>query len=88
MFKFFSILQSRLCKQFSRSSYSCKALKHQCYALTLSNMLFVFESHRPLSHKGIAKCFEIPSTMVEDMLKNAVKIKQAFENSSCSTDAK
>jgi hypothetical protein len=46
-------------------------------------MLFVFESH-----KVIAKCFEIPSTMVEDMLKNAVKIEQAFENSSCSTDAK
>jgi hypothetical protein len=50
-------------------------------------MLFVFESHRYLSHKCIAKCFEIPSTMVEDMLKNAVKIKQACENSSCSTDA-
>jgi hypothetical protein len=33
-------------------------------------MLFVFESH-----KGIAKSFEVPSTMVEDMLKNAVKIK-------------
>jgi len=51
-------------------------------------MLFLFESHKHLSHKCIAKCFEIPSTMVEDILKNAVKIKQAFENSSCSADAK
>lgn len=46
-------------------------------------LLVVFESH-----KGIAKCFEIPSTMVKDMQKIAVKIKQAFENSSYSTDAK
>jgi hypothetical protein len=51
-------------------------------------MLFLFESHKHLSHKGIAKCFEIPSTMVEGILKNAVKIKKAFENSSCSTNAK
>jgi hypothetical protein len=51
-------------------------------------MLFLFEIYKQLDHKGIAKCFEIPSMMVEDMLKNAVKIKQAFENSSCSTDAK
>jgi hypothetical protein len=50
-------------------------------------MLFFFKVTNTC-HKGIAKCFEIPSTMVEDILKNAVKIKQAFENSSCSTDAK
>jgi len=36
-------------------------------------MPFLFESHKHLSHKGIAKCFEIPSVMLEDVLKKCSK---------------
>jgi hypothetical protein len=73
------------------SLYSCKTIKCHRHALTLSKkyeIVSFWESHKHLSQKDIAQRFGIPTSTLGDMLKNATKIKQSFENSSYSADAK
>jgi hypothetical protein len=66
-------------------------MKRHRNALTLSKkyeIVSFWESHKHLSQKVIAQHFEIPTSTLGDMIKNATKIKQSFENSSYSADAK
>jgi DNA-binding transcriptional regulator LsrR (DeoR family) len=61
------------------------------HAFTLSkkyDTVSFWESHKHLSQKDIAQHFGIPTSTLGHTLKNATKIKQSFENSSYSADAK
>jgi hypothetical protein len=46
------------------------------------------KSHKHFSQKDIAQRFGIPTSALGDMLKNATKIRQSFENSTYSAGAK
>jgi hypothetical protein len=76
---------------FTFSLYSCKTMKRHRHALTLSKKYEIasfWESNKHLSQRDIALCCGIPTSTLGDMLKNATKIKESFENSSYSADAK
>jgi hypothetical protein len=66
-------------------------MKRQHHVLTLSKKYEIFscwESNKYLSQRDIALSLGIPTSMLGDILKNTTTIKESFENSSHSADAK
>jgi hypothetical protein len=88
---FLHFAEQHLKQLFTFSFYSCKTMKWHCHALTLSKKYEIVsfrESNKHLSQRDTALRFGIPTSTLGDMLKNATKIKESFENSSYSADAK
>jgi hypothetical protein len=91
VFNFPSFCRAAFKTTFTFALYSRKTMKCHRHALTLSKkyeIVSFWESHKHLSQRDTALRFGIPTSMLQDMLKNATKIKESFENSSYSADAK
>jgi hypothetical protein len=88
---FLHVAEQRLKQLINFSVYSCKTMKHHRHASTVSKKyetVSFWESNKHLSQRDIALRFGIPTSTLGDMLKNATKIKESFENRSYSADAK
>jgi hypothetical protein len=88
---FLHFAEQSLKQLFTFLLYSCKTMKRHRHALTLSKkyeIVSFWESKKHLSQRDIALHFGIPTSTLGDVLKNATKIKESFENSSYSADAK
>jgi hypothetical protein len=77
---------------FCRAVSQCKTRTCHRQAVTISKKYKIssfWESRKYLSQKDIAQRFEIPTSTLGDWLcKNSTRIKQSFESSSYSADAK
>jgi hypothetical protein len=88
---FLHFAEQRLEQLFTFWFCSCKTMKRHYHALTLSKkyeIVSFWESNKHSSQRDIALRFGIPTSTLGDMLRNATKIKESFENSSYSADAK